>query len=208
MLFSPWCDNLISMKKPQVAAFDFDGTITYGDSLGWFCYDAVGPFRAVVVFATLAPALIRYLFGRSSRKILKEECLTTFFKGMPYDAFQKLADNFAHGLLRKKIKPDMREKIRQHKNQGDTLVLLSASIETYLIPWANEAGFDHILASRLEVVDGKVTGKLLGENCRGQEKVRRFNEIMGDRSSYELTAYGNSDGDKELLEYADQGIWV
>ena len=63
-------------------------------------------------------------------------------------------------------------------------------------------GFDEVIASELEVVEGVVTGRLKGLNCWGPEKTRRLKESIGE-TTYTLYAYGNSRGDKELLEMAD-----
>ncbi|MCB1149091.1 MAG: HAD-IB family hydrolase, partial [Chlamydiia bacterium] len=50
---------------------------------------------------------------------------------------------------------------------------------------------------------GVLTGKLLGANCRGPEKVRRILETFGPKESYLLYAYGDSAGDREMLALAD-----
>ena len=44
-------------------------------------------------------------------------------------------------------------------------------------------------------------------NCYGPEKVRRIREVFPDRDNYHLTAFGDSRGDKEMLDYADQGYY-
>lgn len=45
-------------------------------------------------------------------------------------------------------------------------------------------------------------------NCYGAEKVHRLLEIFPQRDSYTLVAYGNSDGDIPLLEFADSGVLI
>ena len=83
-------------------------------------------------------------------------------------------------------------------------VLISASIDAYLDPWSKLAGFDHVICSRLETTPaGNVTGRLVGLNCWGPEKVRRLEELFGPLKKYTLYAYGDSRGDKELLAGAD-----
>jgi HAD superfamily hydrolase (TIGR01490 family) len=91
-----------------------------------------------------------------------------------------------------------------HKQQGHRCVIVSASLELYLRPWATAAGFNDVLGSRLEALDdGRTSGKLLGENCFGPEKMRRLETLLGPREGYTLYAYGDSRGDKELLSAAD-----
>ena len=50
-----------------------------------------------------------------------------------------------------------------------------------------------------------MTGNFLSRNCYGEEKVRRLLELEPNRNSYILYAYGDSKGDKELIEFADKG---
>ena len=62
-----------------------------------------------------------------------------------------------------------------------------------------------VLGTQIEVEDGKLTGRFKSNNCYGAEKVRRIQEAISDRSLYEIEAFGDSRGDKEMLAFADQG---
>jgi phosphatidylglycerophosphatase C len=55
--------------------------------------------------------------------------------------------------------------------------------------------------------DGRCTGRLAGENCRGPEKARRLTELLAGRGA--LTwAYGDSSGDREMLAMARHPVRV
>jgi HAD superfamily hydrolase (TIGR01490 family) len=194
------------MEKSIVAAFDFDGTITYGDTLLSFLLFAK-PLKAPFLLAKIAPHLFLYTLGRLSRKEAKQLCLKAFFSGMSYQEFQEIARRFSLEKIDKKVRPESLERIKWHKKSGHRLVLVSASIETYLIPWAEKMGFEKVLASKLEIIDGKVTGNLLGKNCREKEKVFRLQEYLGPKDRYTLFAYGNSDGDHAMLAFADYSYY-
>jgi phosphatidylglycerophosphatase C len=87
------------------------------------------------------------------------------------------------------------------------VVLMSASPEVYLGPLGRHMGVDAVLASGLEVgADGRLTGRLAGRNCRGAEKVAWPGTEPTD-GTY-LYAYGDSDGDRELLARADIRVLV
>ena len=59
-----------------------------------------------------------------------------------------------------------------------------------------------MLATRLEVdADDRLTGRLIGANCRGPEKVVRLREWRGEALAVAF-AYGDSDGDREMLALA------
>lgn len=92
--------------------------------------------------------------------------------------------------------------------EGVEVVIVSASIENWVIPFGRFLGVTHILGTVVECdSDGKLTGHFVGNNCYGVEKVRRLKEIIPKRSDYYIIAYGDSHGDKELLDFADKGYY-
>lgn len=193
---------------PTVAAFDFDGTLSYSDTLIFFLLYCVGPTRTVVYLLLQLPALIAFVLGKSTRQQIKERILKKFFGGIPIEEVRNKGMAFAQEKLFRHIRPKGLQRLQWHRNQGHRCVLVSASLDVYLQPWAQSVGFDDILSSRLKVSnDGKVTGKLEGLNCRRAEKVRRLTELLGPREHYRLYAYGDSHGDKELLETADYSFY-
>jgi phosphoserine phosphatase len=61
-----------------------------------------------------------------------------------------------------------------------------------------------IIATRLEIVDNRLTGKLASPNCYGPQKVERIRAAL-DLSRYgRIFAYGDSRGDREMLALADE----
>jgi phosphatidylglycerophosphatase C len=189
---------------PIVAAFDFDGTITYYDSLVPFLFFVFGFWKALGGLALQTPYFIEYLFGKKTRAQIKEIILTYFFRGMPLERMQKFGHQYGQGSLNKHVRQSALDRIKWHREQKHRLIIISASIDIYLKPWAELVGIDDVISSKLLLNEkGCITGKLLGENCRGPEKVKRLEGLLGNREGYILYAYGDSDGDKELLESAD-----
>ncbi|HET9772046.1 MAG TPA: HAD-IB family hydrolase, partial [Acidimicrobiia bacterium] len=89
-----------------------------------------------------------------------------------------------------------------HRAEGHELVLVSASPELYVAPIGQRLGFEDVIATRLEVdADGRLTGRLLGSNCRGPEKVARLRQWRDEGLVVDF-AYGDSAGDRELLALA------
>jgi phosphatidylglycerophosphatase C len=188
-----------------IAAFDFDGTMTDSDTLLPFIIHCTSVPRFALGIAQAFPRLlISYLTQTNYRQTCKECVLTQFFQHMPQKDLQKTAECFAATTLKSKIKPAALQRLRWHQSQGHTCVLISASLEIYLDPWARSVGFNRVLGSRLATDrDGRLTGKLEGLNCRGAEKTRRLQEAFGPKSNYTLYAYGDSSGDADLLALAD-----
>ena len=87
----------------------------------------------------------------------------------------------------------------------------SASLDPYLVPLGPSLGVDGVVCTVLERgADGRLTGSLVGPNCRGAEKARRVEAWLSERrlADVELWAYGDSAGDDELLALADHPLRV
>ncbi len=187
----------------NIAFFDFDGTITTDDSLIRFVRFAVGDVKFTLGMAALSPMLVTYKLKLIPNYKAKQMLLSYFFKGMREEVFQALAREFSLGHIDPVLRPKAMEKIAWHKERGHKVVIVTASIECWLKPWCDKNDID-LIATRLEVVNGRITGKLATRNCYGIEKVNRI------RESYDLTeygtiyAYGDSAGDKEMLGIANK----
>lgn len=191
-------------QKPTIAAFDFDGTITYRDTLLSFLLFLFGPFTTYMKLLPELPWILGFLLKKVERQTAKEHVLTRFFKGKNKADLQKRGDTFAHDHLHAHLRPQALQRLHWHKKQGHRCILISASIDLYIEPWAKMMGFDSAICSRLEYDAHNVaTGRLIGANCWGQEKLDRLTALVGPRDNYILYAYGDSRGDKELLESAD-----
>jgi phosphatidylglycerophosphatase C len=192
----------------RVAAFDFDGTMVPGDSLIPFLWRTAGAvrFARAVLRHGLRIALATGL-RVGSRDAAKEAFVRTTLGGRSLADVRKAGEAFAADLERR-VDPDALARVAWHRDQGHELVLVSASLELYLAPLGERLGVDAVLATRLAVdADDRVTGALDGPNVRGPEKVVRLRRWLG-REGCELWAYGDSDGDRELLASADHGFRV
>jgi len=191
-------------RNITVAAFDFDGTLTRRDSLLPFLSHFSGMFRFAMGMLRMSPVLSAYAIGYLQNDVAKEKVLKYFLGGCELSEIEVQGEIFAHAILPKLQCPIAMKRLEWHKNQGHLCILVSASLAHYLDPWAKNAGFDHVLASRLDVdSDGRITGKLVGGNCFGEQKAKRIKAYLTDQGEYSLYAYGDSRGDKEMLEMAD-----
>ncbi|GHU60425.1 haloacid dehalogenase [Bacteroidia bacterium] len=193
------------MKDKQiVAAFDFDGTITTKDTLLEFIRFAKGPLSFLGGFLLFSPLLIAYKLKLYPNRKAKQRLLSFFFKGMKLSDFDCLCNEFAE-KSRHLIRTQAINTIQKHIEHEDTIVIISASIENWVHPFANRLGISSVLCTKLEI-DGEayLTGHFASINCYGAEKVRRLLQLYPHREDYYLVAYGDSKGDKELLNFADE----
>ena len=190
----------------DLALFDFDGTITKDDSLLKFIRFVVGDGRFVFGLVVLSPILVAYKLKLIPNYKAKQYMLSWFFKGMSKDAFLKVANEYSLVHIDKILRPKAIEKINWHKNQGHKVVVVSASIECWLRPWCEKNGLE-LIATKLEIKDDIVTGKLLSKNCYGVEKVNRIKEIYNLKDFEYIYSYGDSSGDKQMLELAHEKFY-
>ena len=141
--------------------YDFDNTIYRGDSTADFFFYCARRYPAVLRrLPRIAGKGLSYLIGRMCLQSFKEN-LFSFLPLLP-DCEAAVA-SFWDGHLRY-IKPWY-----LHRQREDDVVI-SASPEFLLRPVCAKLGVSSLLASP---VDPR-TGSFLGENCHGEEKVRRF----------------------------------
>jgi len=189
-----------------LALFDFDGTITTKDSLGEFIRYAVGKRAYYAGLARLSPVLGAYVLKLLPNDLAKERMITYFFRGWEAARFRELAKEYALKKMECIIRPKALERIRWHQHRGDRVVVVSASMQCWLLPWCQKEGVE-LLATQLLVRQGKITGKFGTENCYGREKAVRVRTAL-DLSVYQVIyAYGDSSGDRELLELANRRFY-
>jgi len=195
----------------SIAVFDFDNTITDRDSLLPLLFYVRGCWRSVGNLLALTPDFVRFLMRNLSRQQIKEKILKHFFGGMSFADLQVLGREYAEKKLDSYLKPEAIKRLKWHQLRGDRCILISASLEFYLKPWAMRHGFEEVLASRLELTPaGIVTGHLVGLNCWGPEKENRLRAYLGkaaENGELQLYVYGDSRGDREILAMADHPFY-
>lgn len=191
------------IEKFTIAAFDFDDTITRKCTFVGIMVHLVGLDKFLLKMIKLLPDVILYKLGIMSNNDIKLRMFTRFFAGMKENEYKDFCKRYSEEVVSKIIAEKAKEKIDWHKTNGHKLVIITASMEDWVKPWADSNNFDAVLSTRPEIKEGFLTGEFENRNCFGEEKVKRLLEIYPNREDYVLYAYGDSDGDKALLEYAD-----
>ncbi len=186
-----------------LALFDFDGTITKNDSLLKFIRFAVGDIKFIHGLIALSPTLIAFKLKLMPNYEAKERMLSWFFKEFSENDFIRTANEYSLNHIDKILRPEAIKRLEWHKNQGHKIVVVSASLETWLKPWCDKNKLE-LIATKMLIDNGKVTGTLASNNCHGQEKVNRIKAEYDITSFDYIYAYGDSSGDKEMLELAHE----
>jgi len=161
-----------------------------------------GSIKFVIGLFILSPILIMYKFRLVSNQFMKSSIIRFYYKDLSLDQAEKLSKNFNSEILAKIIRKKALDRIEWHKKNNDKIVVVTASPDLWLNDWCKKNDLD-LVSTRLEVKSGKFTGNLIGMNCFGPEKVRRVKEKYELENYEKIYAYGDSRGDKELLEFAD-----
>lgn len=192
------------MANPKtLVLFDFDGTLTTKDTLFLFTRYAVGSFRFFMGLFLLFIPLALQKVGLLSAHDAKEIFLAHFFKGLNVSEFKLKATRFSVEVLPAYIRKGALEAIRQHHNEQARMVIVSASPEWWIKPWAAQQGIE-VIATRLVVTDDKITGAIDGLNCNREEKVSRIKTHLNLEDYDRVIVYGDSDGDKAMLSLATE----
>ena len=177
------------MTAATVHAFDFDGTLTCKDTfLEFIIYDK-GMASFLWGFLVNSPWIVLMLLRLYPNWKAKERVFAHFYKGTPLADFDRRCRKFGAS-----------KKSRIMRSAG--LKCVAQALEAVRAFFTPHPGLT-ILGTQVEVAGGRLTGRFLTKNCYGQEKVRRVMQVLPQRDNYILVAYGDSRGDKELLDYAD-----
>lgn len=184
-----------------LALFDFDGTITTTDSYAQLLRFIVGDLRFAGGVTLLGPLLLGFKLGILPNYLVKPMVTKWFLNGFEREKFNELAQSFVKERLNRLVRPAAMKKILWHLQQQHRVIVVSASFEDYLQFWCQQHRLE-LIGTRLEWVDDRITGRFATRNCYGPEKVIRIREYLNLDDYDEVYAYGDSRGDREMLEIA------
>ena len=195
-------EPLRQLGDRSIVAFDFDGTLTTRDSFTAFLAWKAGPWAYLSGLLLMAPQLLAYLAHRD-RGRLKAAATARFLGGMDAAALAGEAERFAVQHAQSMLRPDAVQAWRNWRAQGAVMVIVTASPDITVQPFARGLGADLLIGTRLAVNESdRITGRFETPNCRGAEKVRRLREAFGDDMVL-AAAYGDTSGDREMLRLAE-----
>lgn len=87
---------------------------------------------------------------------------------------------------------------------------MSGGFSEYIKEYAKIYDIDYVIATDLEFIDGKATGKIDGIDCMGINKIEKIRSII-DLDKYDLLnsfAYSDHISDIPLLSFVGNGIVV
>ncbi|HYW56876.1 MAG TPA: HAD family hydrolase [Polaromonas sp.] len=190
----------------EVAAFDFDGTLTRGDTFLPYLQQGLGWPRFLLALVQSAPWLGAYAVGLMSNHRAKARLLKVSLGGRSLQETAQWSADFVARYLPGQWQKQTMDRLPEHQRLGHRCVMVSASPGIYLHQVGQLLKLDAVICTELEVDEGTLTGRMLTANCHGEEKVRRLKawlaENVGQRPMV-LHAYGDTQGDVPMLNLAD-----
>ena len=187
----------------NLALFDFDGTITAGDTFIPFLRYSARPGKLVLGAVALSPLFVGYKLGVVSGAAGRPIASRFAFRGEPATLIRDCGKTYARAVLPHVIRSEALLRLRWHKQQGDRVVVVSGSLDVYLSTWCESVGVE-LICTVLEEKNGVLTGHYINGDCSGAEKARRI-RASHDVSAYaRIYAYGDTDDDREMMSIAHE----
>ena len=186
------------------AYFDVDGTLVGTNlihpTVMYFANQA-NPIQSVMKLGGAllqAPAMV---WAETRDRRLFNEMLFGHYKGMTEDRIAVLSEEVFHEVVKPRIFCGAQQLVAQCKKAGKRVVLITGSLDWTIRYLAEYLGADHAITNRLEMKEGKATGKLLRPVVAGPEKAGL---IVADARAHghdlsNCSAYSDSYSDVPML---------
>lgn len=166
----------------RLAIFDVDYTLTKKETLiEFYKFMIIKKPGLIKHLPNTLKAAFFYLFKSMELKKAKEHFLS-FTEGVHEKEMNEIVKEFYKTRLSNILYGDAIEKIRELKKHGCKVYLISASAEFYLNELYNIPEVDKVIGTRLKVEDGIHKCEIVGENCKGEEKVKRLMEVLKEEN--------------------------
>ena len=187
----------------QIALFDYDGTLISGDSIAHLLRFSVKK-KAVPFFSVLPGAIAGLLFTvhLMDERTSKERALA-FLNRLSAEKQEQLLSAFVTEDLLPRSFQDGLNRIRQLKEEGTEVWLVSASTSNYMEKVSRQLGIDHLICTEADSLGH------IKVNCKGEEKVLRIKAALsGHPDAVIREAYADSPSDLPMLQLAEKPIAV
>ncbi|MFQ5546366.1 MAG: HAD family hydrolase [Acidiferrobacterales bacterium] len=123
---------------------------------------------------------------------------------------EKWRQDFMRSKILPMIEPRARNLIDKHRRAGDTLIIITSTMDFITQPIAREFGVEHLIASQAEILNGRFTGNVVGTPCYHHGKVERLQAWVSEHgeSMTGSSFYSDSHTDLPLLNTVDNPIAV
>jgi HAD superfamily hydrolase (TIGR01490 family) len=186
----------------MIHIFDVDYTLVRRSTSWYFLLEALE--QKAVRFRQLRRLpfeWLRYKAGFPNQDFIEET--VKHLKGISRDVLENLAAACFARRLKPNVYSEGRRLIEDIRRRGETVLLATSSFYTPLRPLEQFLGVTESIASRLEFIDGKTSGRLIGSSLFGAQKKTAVENWLGERNipPEAVCFYSDSYTDIPLLEW-------
>ncbi len=147
-----------------------------------------------------------YKLGLVSGVAVRRRVTTHVLGGREATAIRALGARYARERLPRVLRPEAMARMDWHRQRGDRIVVVSASLDVYLVPWCRAHGLE-LICSELQTDGDRLTGTYRGDDCAGAAKAARVRERLALPDYGRIYAYGDTIEDRELLALAHHPVY-
>ncbi|MCS7187721.1 MAG: HAD-IB family hydrolase [Armatimonadetes bacterium] len=185
------------------AFFDVDGTLTATNvlmPLDWFMKAYLPKWRYLLWLGKLTFHIPVYFVADQIDRKLFVQIFFRQYKGINAEKAKAWYQENFDAFIKPRIYSDALRQIQWHRDQRHKIVLVTGGLDFVIEPLANWIRAD-LIAAKLEEIDGKFTGMLIGEPLIGDGKASAVISYANEHK-IDLTksyAYGDSVSDAPML---------
>jgi putative phosphoserine phosphatase / 1-acylglycerol-3-phosphate O-acyltransferase len=167
-------DQRASTQAPPVAFFDLDHTLIAAYSVVALAMESAryGASRGELGQAakTLQDVLRQKVDGSGTSYHRLVRRVSKALTGVSEQSLENLGEAAYHNSIARKLYSEAVSLVEAHRRAGHHLVIVSAASRYQVEPVARILGIDEICCTRLEVVEGRFTGRVSSPLCYGEGK--------------------------------------
>ena len=188
------------MKKLYL--FDFDGTLTYKDTMFLFLKFS-DPAKFSVQFLKHVPLFILLKMKLADAEAVKKSFIASILKGQSRYQIEKKAQLFFEENYPSIFRENALDFINNIDKTHTESYIVSASLDIWVKPFAEKFNMK-LLSTQAEFKNDIFTGKFVGKNCNKEEKINRVKLEIGDKKFDKIIAFGDTSGDKAMFKFANE----
>ena len=188
------------MKKAYF--FDFDGTLTYKDTMFLFL-KFCNPSKFYIQFLKHIPLFLILKLKLADPEKVKKSLIFSILQNENKESLELKSQQFFEENFPQIIRENALDFINNIDKEHTESFIVTASLDIWVKPFADYFKMT-LLATQAEFKNEKFTGNFIGKNCNKIEKVNRIAEATKDMKFDKTIAFGDTSGDLKMLEWANE----
>jgi len=193
----------------MIHIFDVDQTVIKKNCAWYFIKEALdSKFIRFSQIRKLPFEWLMYKIGKPNVNFIEEA--VKYFAGKDKKSLEKTAEDCFQKSMKHNIYEGAAKLIREALARGEKVIFATSSFDFMIQPLEQFFGIEGSVASKMEFIGDKMTGKLDGESCFGEKKMIAVEKWLKTYSydAGSVCFYSDSYTDLPLLEICGKAVAV